>query len=181
VYPLPKRRWPGLLAAYLLLIAILAVVAVPLYYYLAPLHKPLVIRVCAGIVLAFTLRQLVRTGREQLARQPVSAFAVAARPRTEAIRLAPQFDTWRDAVTYSLRDRSYFAHILRPRLLALFDRKLRARYGSGVARLMTQPLDGVDPKLLAVLLHGPASQPSPRWGMSLRTLRALVQTLDDLS
>ena len=40
------------------------------YSYTGPPYKLLVIRVCTGIVLAFTLHRLVRTVREQLEQQP---------------------------------------------------------------------------------------------------------------
>ena len=67
MYPPPKRHWPGLVAAYVLLTVVLALPGVPLYYYLEPVHKPLVIRVCTGVLLAFTLHRLVRSVRERLA------------------------------------------------------------------------------------------------------------------
>ena len=78
MYPPPKRRWPGLVAAYVLLTVLLALPGVPLYYYLDPAHKPLVIRVCTGVLLAFTLHRLVRSARERLERQPASDFAAAS-------------------------------------------------------------------------------------------------------
>ena len=218
MYPLPKRRWPGLVAAYVLLIVVLALPGVPLYYYLDPTHKPLVIRVCTGVLLAFTLhrlvvrpgsfdrlrhprtltptlsrrerekstthqtkmdRLLVRSVRERLERQPASDFAVATRPRQEATHLAPHFARWQHEVTHSLHSRSYFVHVLRPRLLALWEHKLRARGGSGLTDLTAQSADEVEPGPLSVLWHEPRRL-RPRRGISLRTLRALVQALEEL-
>jgi hypothetical protein len=79
VYPPPERRWPGVCAAYLLLGIVLALPGVPLYYYLDPAHKRLVVCVGTGIVLAFTLSRLVRSMRQHLEAQPASDFA-AERP-----------------------------------------------------------------------------------------------------
>ncbi|MGH8072091.1 MAG: hypothetical protein ACRERE_44040, partial [Candidatus Entotheonellia bacterium] len=80
MYPPPKRRWPGLVGAYLALMILLAVPSVPIYYYVEPASKLLVIRVCAGIVLAFTFYRLVRDVGERLEKQPSTGFEVAAQP-----------------------------------------------------------------------------------------------------
>ncbi len=180
MYPPPKRRWPGLVGAYLALIVLLAIPAAPIYYYVEPAHKLLVIRVCTGIVLAFTLHRLVRALREQLEQQPASDFEVAAHRRMEAMRLAPYFEKLRDEVTNGVRSRSYFEHVLRLRLLALLDRKLRARFGIGVIDLAEQPMEDVDPRLVAVLTHRSPRRRFPRRGVPLRELRALVQKLEEL-
>ncbi len=180
MYPPPERRWPGLVAAYLLLIVLLAVPAVPIYYYIEPTYKLLVIRVCAGIVLAFTLHRLVGAVREQLEQQPPSSFDAAARPAVGAVYLAPQFEKLRDEVRYSIRSRAYFTHILRLRLLAFLERKVRGRFGIRVADLAEPLPEGIDPKLLAVLTHEPPRRMLSWRGIRLRELRALVQTLEEL-
>jgi hypothetical protein len=179
VSPPPKRRWPGLVAAYVLLTVMLALPGVPLYYYLDPAHKPLVIRVCTAVLLAFTLHRLVRSVRERLERQPVSDFAAAAHPRQEVTSLAPPFERWRHEVTHSLRSRSYFVHVLRPRLLALWEHKRRTRGGSGLTDLAAPSADGVEPGPFTILLHEPQRR-LPRRGVSLRTLQELVQALEEL-
>jgi len=180
VYPPPKRRWPGLLAACVLLTVVLALPGVPLYYYLDPSHKPLVIRVCTGVLLAFTLHRLVRSVRERLEQQPASDFARAARPRQEATHLAPHFERWQHEVTHSLHSRSYFVQILRPRLLALWEHKRRARGASGLTDVAVQSADEVAPGPLSVLWHEPRRRRLPRRGISMRTLQALVQALEEL-
>jgi len=180
VYPPPKRRWPGLVAAYVFLIIVLALPGVPLYYYLGPTHKPLVIRVCTGVLLAFTLHRLVRGVREQLEHQPASDFAVAARPRQEVTYLAPPFEKWQHEVTHSVHSRWYFVHVLQPRLLALWEHKLCARGESGLTDLAAQSADEVEPGPLSVLWHEPRQRLLPRRGVPLRTLQALVQTLEEL-
>jgi hypothetical protein len=179
VYPPPKRQWPGLVAAYVLLSIVLALPGVPLYYYVDPAHKPLVIRVCTGVLLAFTLHRLVRSARERLERQPASAFAAAARPREEVISLAAPFERWQNQVRHSLRSRAYFVQILRPRLLALWEHKRRARGASGLTEAAVPSADAVEPGPLALLWHEPPRQRLPRRGISLRTLQALVQVLED--
>src|SRR5438132_14258274 len=99
-YPPPTRRWPRWVAAYVLLIIMLALPGVPLYYYLDAAHKPLVIRVCTGVLLAFILHRLVRGARERLERQPASDFAAAARPRQEVTYLASPFERWQRQVLH---------------------------------------------------------------------------------
>ena len=180
MYPPPKRRWPGLVAAYVGLIIVLALPGVPLYYYLDPTHKPLVIRVCTGVLLAFTLYKLVRGVREQLEHQPASDFAAAARPRQEITYLAPPFEKWQHEVTYSVPSRSYFVQVLRPRLLALYEYKRRRRTGNGLTAGAAPSADSVEPGPLTVLWHEPRRRRLPRRGIPLRTLQALVQALEEL-
>lgn len=181
MYPPPERRWPGLVAAYVTLIVLLTIPAVPIYAYTEPAHKLLVIRVCTGIVLAFTLYKLVKTVHAQREQQPASDFEAAARPLRGAIQLAPAFEKWREAVTNSVRSRPYFEHILRPRLRALLDRRLRARFGIELADLPEEPIAGIDPKLLAVLTHDPARRRLPWQGIPLPVVQALVRMLEELS
>lgn len=157
----------------------LALPGVPLYYYLDPTYKPLVLRVCTGVLLAFTLRRLVWGVREQLEHQPASDFAAAARPRQEVTHLAPPFEKWQHEVTHSVHSRWYFVQVLRPRLLALWEHKLRARGASGLTDLAVQSADEVEPGPLSVLWHEPRRRLRPRRGISLRTLRALVQALEE--
>jgi hypothetical protein len=180
MYPLPERRWPGLVAAYLVLVVLLAVPAVPIYNYVEPAYKLLVIRVCAGIVLAFTLHRLVGAVREQLEQQPPSIIEAAAHPPVGAVYLAPLFEKLHDEVGNSIRSRAYFTHILRLRLLALLDDKVRGRFGMKVTDLVEQSLEGIDPKLLTVLTHEAPRRTLPRRGIRLHELRALVQTLEEL-
>jgi len=180
VYPPPKRRWPGVCAAYLLLGMVLALPGVPLYFYLDPSHKPLVIRVCTGVVLAFALSRLVRRVREQLEGQPVSAFAAAARSWQEVTHLAPPFAQWQQQVTHSLRRRSYFEQVLRPRLLGLCEDILRARAGSGLSNVAAPSVDDDAPGPLTVLLDEPRRRPFPWRGVPVRTLQALVIALEEL-
>jgi hypothetical protein len=179
VSPPPKCRWPGLVAAYVLLTVVLALPGVPLYYYLDPPHKPLVIRVCTGVLLSFTLHRLVRSARERLERQPASDFAAAARPRQEVTSLAAPFERWQHQVLHSLRSRSYFVQMLRPRLLALWEHKRRAQGASGLTDVAVPSAGEVEPGPLAVLWHEPPRQLLPRRGISLRTMQALVQALEE--
>jgi hypothetical protein len=127
MYPPPKRRWPGLVGAYLSLMILLAVPSVPISYYVEPAYKLLVIRVCTGTVLAFTLYRLVRDVGEWLEQQLSTGFEAAAQPPAEGLSLAPHFEKLRDEVT-----------------------------------------------------HEPTRRTRLRWGISLRGLRVLVQTLKEL-
>lgn len=181
VYPPPKRRWPGLVAAYVCLIIVLALPGVPLYYYLDPMHKPLVIRVCTGVLLAFTLYRLVRSVQERLEQQPASDFAAAARPQPQVTSLAPPCETWQQEVTHSLCSRSYCVQVLRPRLLALWEHKGRVRGTHSLTDGAAPAIDGSAPGPLSVLSQEPRRRLLPRRGIPLRTLQALVQALEERS
>jgi hypothetical protein len=180
MYPPPKRRWPGLLGAYLALLILLAVPSVPIYYYVEPAHKLLVIRVCAGVILAFTLHRMLKAVREHLERQPSSSFEAAAGVPAGAISLAPQFEKLRNEVQNSRRSRSYFEHILRRRLLRLLERRVRARYGIGVTELAERAVAVVEPKRLDTMVRQAPPHALWPWGIPLRQLRTLVQTLEEL-
>lgn len=180
MYPPPKRRWPGLLGAYLALLILLAVPSVPIYYYVEPAYKLLVIRVCAGAVLAFTLSRMLKAVREHLEQQSASSFEAAAGLPAEVISLAPQFEKLRNEVQNSRRSRSYYTHILRLRLLRLLERRVRARYGIGVTELAEGAVAVVEPKHLEAMARPAPPHALWPWGMPLRQLRALVQTLEEL-
>jgi hypothetical protein len=133
----------------------------------------LVIRVCTGVLLAFTLHVLVQSARECLERQPTSDCAAAARPRQEVTFLAAPFERWQRQVPHSLRSRAYFVQILRPCLLALWEHQRRARGASD--------LSDVEPEPLSILWHEPPRQLLPGRGIALRKLQALVQALEERS
>jgi hypothetical protein len=178
--PPPKRRWPGLLGAYLALLILLAVPSVPIYYYVEPAYKLLVIRVCGGVILAFSLCRMLKAVREHLKQQPFSSFEAAAGVPVGAISLAPQFEKLRNEVQNSRRSRSYFEQILRLRLLTLLERRVRARYGIGVIELAERSGAGVKPNRLEAMTRQAPRHTRWRWGMPLRELRTLVQTLEEL-
>lgn len=180
MYPPPKRSRTGQVAAYVGLPLLLAVPAVPVYYYVEPAHRLIVVSVYSGIVLAFALHKLVAAVREQLNRQPVSGFEAAARHRTDPVSLAPSFEKLRGEVESSLRDRSYFEQVLRARLFALFERKLRDRFAASAADLAERPPEGVAPELFEMLTPKPQRRAFPRRGIPPRDLQALVEKLKEL-
>ncbi len=180
MYPPPERRWPGLLGAYLTILMLLAIPSVPIYYFVEPAYKLLVLRVCMAVVLAFTLYKMVKEVGGELERQPRTAFEAAVRPPVPRLLMAPQFVKLRDEVTNSVRSQSYFDHILRRRLLILLERHVRRRFGIGVADLEEPPLEGLHPELLDLIMRERPQRLLPRRGMSLRQLRAVVQMLEDL-
>jgi hypothetical protein len=167
-------------AAYVLLGIALALPGVPLYSYLDPAHKPLVVCVGTGIVLAFTLSRLVRSVRQHLEAQPASDFAAAARPWQEVTHHAPPLVHWQQQVTYSRRRRTYFAHVLRPRLLALGEDTVQAHAASGRRDVAALCVDDGTPGPLTVLLDEPRRRFSLRRGVPWRTLQALVTALEEL-
>jgi hypothetical protein len=169
-----------LLGAYLALLILLAVPSVPIYYYVEPAYKLLVIRVCGGVILAFTLYSVLKAVREHLEHQPSSGFEAVAGLPAEAISLAPQFEKLRNEVQNSRRSRSYFEHILRLRLLRLLERRVRARYGIGVTELAERSGAGVKPNRLDAMTRQAPRHTLWRWGIPLRQLRTFVQTLEEL-
>jgi hypothetical protein len=168
------------LGAYVVLLILLAIPSIPIYYYVDPAYKLLVIRICGGVLLAFSLHHMHKTVREQLEQQPASRFEAVVSVPLPGISLAPQFDKLRNEVHNSLRSRSYFEHILRLRLLRLLERRVRARYGSGVTELAEHSVAVMEPKLLDAMVGKGPRRVVRRWGISLRELRGLVQRLEEL-
>jgi hypothetical protein len=123
---------------------------------------------------------MLKAVREHLEQQPASDFEAAARLPAAESSLAPQFEKLRHEVHNSRRSRGYFEHILRLRLLTLLERRVRARYGIGVTELAERSVAVVEPKLLDAMVSEGPPHALRRWGISLRELRALVQTLEEL-
>jgi hypothetical protein len=70
--------------------------------------------------------------------------------------------------------------VLRPRLLALYEYKLRRRTGNGLTDVAAPSADRIEPGPLTVLWHEPQRRLLPRRGIPLRMLQALVQALEEL-
>jgi hypothetical protein len=169
-----------LLGAYLALAILLAIPSVPIYYYVEPADKPLVIRLCGAVFLAFTLYSMLRAVRESLEEQPSSSFEAAAEVPLAGISLPPPFEKLRNEVQNSHRSRAYFEHILRLRLLALLEYRVRARHGMGSTELAEHSLAGAELQRLGALVREAPRHTRWRWGISWRELQALVQTLEEL-
>ena len=97
----------------------------------------------------------------------------------QSARLAAPFERWQHQVQHSRRSRAYFVQILRPRLLALWEHQRRVRGASGLTDGTVPSVGEVEPGPLALLWHEPPRQ--LRRGLSLRTLQALAQALEERS
>ncbi|MBI4012359.1 MAG: hypothetical protein HY359_08640 [Candidatus Rokubacteria bacterium] len=150
--PPPERRWPGLVASYTIFLTLLALAATPAYLFLEPANRPAVVRLAVALVVGVVLIHLLRVARARLAAQPPSAFEAALVPTRPEARHAPLFVTLRQEVRFSVARRSYFEHVLWPRL-----GELAAARGIPIAL--------------------PGARPLGR-GPSLATLRDLVEKIE---
>lgn len=157
--PPPERRWPGLVAGYVALAGVVALVATPAYYYADPAGRPGVVRLALCVVLGVALLHLRRQVRARLDAQAPSAFERALEPPRLEPHLAPQFVTLRDQLRHSTASQAYFGHVLWPRL-----RAVAARRAGGAS--------GAVPEM-------PAGRRWLRRGPSLATLRTLIATLEE--
>jgi hypothetical protein len=157
--PRPERRWPGILAGYLILGGFLTLVGTPLYLSAEPADRPTVVRVLVAVALGLALIQLVGTVRRWVRAQPPSAFERALGRGRDDPGLAPIFVTLREEVRFGAASQPYFERVLWPRLLALAAR--------GWGRVPV----------------GWPTKPAGRWlfrrGPSLATLRRLLAEIEE--
>jgi hypothetical protein len=116
--PPHRDRSPRRLAGRVIVAAVVALAAMPLYLTLDSSWRPLVVRLaCATFVGIACLRVLRGVGRA-LETPSISPFD-APPPSTVPPELDSRFLRLRDEVTFSTRSRRYFDAILWPRLCGL--------------------------------------------------------------
>ena len=114
-----RRRVLG----YAVLAAIVAAVALPVALAAAPVNRPLVIRVAAGVVLALILVDIRGAARATLDAAPPSDFERALRPsRIERPSVDRQFGELYDDVRFGPASQRYWSRVAWPRLCELADR-----------------------------------------------------------
>jgi hypothetical protein len=160
MFPPPERRWLRLLAGYLVFVGCLALIVTPLYLYVEPSYRPVVIRLAAAVVVGIALLHLRGIVRERIDAQPASAFELALHRTPMEPRLAPLFLKLRDEVRFSTTSQKYFERVLWARILAVLVR------GPG----------GRVPAVPPVM---PAGRRLLRRGPSLRTLRNLIGRIEE--
>lgn len=148
--PPPERRWPGIVAGYAALAALLGLAGTPAYAYAQPATRPLVVRLAVGILLGVALLHVGREVRDRLRPAARSPFERARRLRRPAPELPPVFRKLRDEFTFSQASQGYFAHILWPRLLALAERRAAAPALDGPPRPAWRRLLRRGPSLAAL-------------------------------
>jgi hypothetical protein len=114
-----ERHWARILLGYLVLLALVALAATPLYLGAAAEDRPLVLRLAAAVVGAIALLPLRAMLREELDSASFSEFERALRPESLPATIDPGFLRLREEVKNGMRSRDYFQHILWPRLLTL--------------------------------------------------------------
>lgn len=115
-----ERRWPSIVAGYLVLLVVVAIVTVIVYRFAEPAYRPPVVRAAAGLVLGVVLLHARGLVRQSLESDPPSLFD-AALARVPAVPVLDRlFEQLRSEVTFGTRSVSYFEHVLWPRLARLY-------------------------------------------------------------
>jgi len=162
MFPLPERRWLRLLAGYLVFVGCFALIVTPLYLYVEPSYRPLVIRLASAVVVGIALLHLRGIVRERIDTQSTSAFELALHRTPVQPRLAPLFLKLRDEVRFSTTSQKYFERVLWPRILEL-------------------PVGGSRGRSSAAPPVMPAGRRLLRRGPSLETLRNLIGRIEESS
>jgi hypothetical protein len=113
--------------------AVVLLAVVPVYVYVEPPWRPLVVRLAAALVLGAGLLQLRAAVAARLARGPSALDDARDRPRV-APAIPLRFQELIEDLRASRRSRRHFERILWPRLTALASRPLTpppARRGRG--------------------------------------------------
>ncbi len=147
--PAPERRWPGLVAGYLALVAVVALAAVPAWVYAEPAHRPAVVRLALAAVVGVALLHLSRAARAAVEAQLASEFEAALRPAPVEGRRAPAYVTLQDEIRHGVASRQYFERVLWPRLEAVAARH-RGAAGPALRRPPARRLLGRGPSLAAL-------------------------------
>ncbi|SEP48292.1 hypothetical protein SAMN02990966_07023 [Rhodospirillales bacterium URHD0017] len=122
--PRPSRRvWLGLMVRYLMLLAVVALVASSVYAAADAAWRPTVLRLAVAAIVSVILIHLYRHLRRQLDAAPSSAFD-QARSAPPADPMVPrQVLRLQESVQYSVRSQRYFRQSLWPRLVQLGEER----------------------------------------------------------
>lgn len=122
--PRPSRRaWLGLIGRYLVLLAVVALIASSVYAAADADWRPTVLRLAVAAVVSVVLIHLYRHLCRQLDEAPPSEFD-QARLQPPADPMVPRrIVRWQENVQYSVRSQRYFRQILWPRLVQLGEER----------------------------------------------------------
>lgn len=131
-----EQRWAGLLFGYIVFAALLGAATVPVYMYLAPDSKPLIIRLAVGCLAGTILLRLARAARTASDSERASAFEQASPSRRVPARPNPTFEELRANLRVGMASANYFDEYLWPH----FNR-IAGRDGAGLrlGRLVRPP------------------------------------------
>jgi hypothetical protein len=118
-----RRAWLGLIGRYLVLLAVVALIASSIYAAADADYRPTVLRLTVAAVVSVVLIHLYRHLRRQLDEAPSSEF--------DQVRLRPPADPMvpgrilhlQDSVQYAVRSQRYFRQILWPTLVQLGEER----------------------------------------------------------
>ncbi len=111
-----EHRWVKIVAGYGLLVAGTIFVAAVVFHAVEPIHRSMVIRLAAGLLVGVALIHLASHRRRNLLPESPSDFERALARRPPPPKLDPAFIRWRDEVRSSLRDSRYFRQVMWPNL-----------------------------------------------------------------
>ena len=99
-------------------VAVLALVALPIYLTMSPAWRPTAVRLTCAIALMIGCARARRWARAAVPADALSPFEARPEPPA-AVQLDPGFLRLRDDLVVSIRSRRYFDVVLWPRLVAL--------------------------------------------------------------
>lgn len=106
----PERRWPGIVAGYMLLLIVLGAVTSLAYDTAAPAYRPHVIRLGVAIAIGVALTHILNRWRGS--REMHSRFDAALTRKGIAPEVDIAFLRARNAVAHSVKSQSGFAYIV---------------------------------------------------------------------
>jgi hypothetical protein len=108
------------LAGRVVVVALVALVALPIYLTMSPAWRPTAVRLTCATALVIGCASARRWAREAVLAEALSPFEARPEPPA-AVQLDPAFLRLRDDLVVSIRSRRYFDVVLWPRLVALAE------------------------------------------------------------
>ena len=138
--PGPVSRLGRRLAGRAVVVAVLALVAMPLYLTISSAWRPTMTRLACATALGVGCARARRRAREAMAAHTASPFEARPLP-APTVQLDPAFLRLRDDLLASVRSRRYFDVVLWPKLTALADRPSTLPYPSRRRVLSRRPME----------------------------------------
>ena len=100
----------------------IALLALPVWLAVDPIHRPAVVRLAAAMVIAVTAVRILGTVRARLEAQPPSALDRAARLMPTEASIPREYRDLAEELHYARTSFGYWTRVLEPRLAALAAR-----------------------------------------------------------